>query len=75
MDKSPQAREIKAKINRTTLNRKASFCIVKETITKTKIPRTEREKIFAKNITNKKLISKMYKELIQFNVKKANKLI
>ena len=44
-----------------------SFCTAKETI-KTKRPPTELEKIFADNIFNKG--SKIYKELIQLNIKK-----
>ena len=43
------------------------FCTVKETISKTKRQPTEWEKIFANNISNKELVSKIYKELIKFN--------
>ena len=44
-----------------------SYCTVKETINRTKRQPTEWVKIFAKNISNKGLVSKIYKELIQFN--------
>ena len=40
-----------------------------ETINKTKRQPTEWEKIFANAISDKGLISKMYKELIQLNIK------
>ena len=49
-----------------------SFCTAKETINKVKIQPTEWEKIFANDGTNKGLISKIYKQLIQFNIKKTN---
>ena len=64
---SLQAREAKGKINKQDYIKTKSFCIVKETITKTNIPPTEWEKILASTISDKKLISKIYKELIQFN--------
>ena len=45
------------------------FCTVKETVNKTKRQPTEWEKIFANDISNKGLIFKIYKELIQPNTK------
>ena len=48
---------------------------MKETINKTNRPPNEWEKILANNISNKRLISKIYTELIQLNIKKANNLI
>ena len=49
-----------------------SFCTAKETINKTKWQPSEWEKIFANESTDKGLISKIYKQLIQLNIKKAN---
>ena len=49
-----------------------SFCTVKETITKTKRQPSEWEKIFANEATDKGLISKIYKQLMQLNIKKNN---
>ena len=40
-----------------------SFCTAKETINKTKRQPTEWEKIFANDISDKGLVSKIYKEL------------
>ena len=44
----------------------------KETISKTKRQPTEWEKIFVDDATDKGLISKIYKQPIQLNIKKAN---
>ena len=44
-----------------------SFCTAKETVNKTKRQPTEWEKIFANDITDKGLISKIYKELLKLN--------
>ena len=47
-----------------------SFCTAKETINKTKRQPSEWEKIFANETTDKGLISKIYKQLMQLNIKK-----
>ena len=76
LDQSPKAKEIKAKINKWDLIKLKIFCTSKETINKTRRQPTEWEKIFANNATDKGLISKLYKQLIQLNIKtnkQANK--
>ena len=49
-----------------------SFCTVKETISKTKRQLMEWEKIFANDISDKGLVSKIYKELIKLNTQKTS---
>ena len=46
--------------------------MAKETISKTKRQLTESEKIFANDISDKKLVFKIYKELRKFNTQKTN---
>jgi len=58
------------KINKWDLTK--HFCTAKETINKMKRQPTEREKIFANKVTNKKFISKIYKEFMQLNIKQPN---
>ena len=66
----PRVMEIKTKINKWDLMRLQSFCTAKETINKTKRQPSEWEKIFANESTDKGLISKIYKQLIQLSIKK-----
>ena len=49
-----------------------SFCTAKETIKKRKRQPSEWEKIFANDATDKGLISEIYKQLMQLNIKKTN---
>ena len=59
----PTVMKIKTKINKRDLIK--SFCTAKETINKTKRQPSEWEKIFANEATDKGLISKIYKQLIE----------
>ena len=63
--------EIKAKINKWDLIKIKSFCTTKETIIKVKRQPSEWEKI-ANEATDKQLISKIYKQLLQLNSRKIN---
>ena len=49
-----------------------SFCWAKKNINKTKGQPSEWEKIFVNEATDKGLISKIYKQLMQLNMKKKN---
>ena len=71
-DPSPRVMEIKTKINKQDLMKLKSFCTAKETINKTKRQPSEQEKIFANEATDKGLISKIYKQLMQLNIQKTN---
>ena len=62
--------EIKAKINKWDLNKLESFCTTKETITKVKRQPSDWEKIIANEATDKGLISKVYKQLMQLKPEK-----
>ena len=64
--------EIKTKVNKWDLIKLKSFCTVKGTISKVKRQPSEWEKIIANETTDKGLISKMYKQLIQLNARKTN---
>ena len=46
-----------------------SFCTAKETINKMKRQPSEWEEIFANEAADKGLISKIYKQLLQLNIK------
>ena len=64
---SPKAKETKVKINFWDFIKIKSFCTAKETVKKTKRQPMEWEKIFANDSTDKRLISRIYKELLKLN--------
>ena len=67
--------EIKAKINKGDLIKLKSFFTTKETISDVKRQLSEWEKIIANEATEKELISKIYKQLMQSNTRKINNSI
>ena len=67
LNMSLEARETKAKMNYWDLIKIKTFCAVKETISKTKRQLTEWEKVFANDISDKGLVSKIYKELTKLH--------
>ena len=74
-DPPPREMEIKTKINKWDLMKLKSLCTAKETINKTKTQPSEWEKIFTSEATDKGLISKIYKQLMQLNIIKTNNQI
>ena len=74
-DTSMKAREREAKMNCWDLIRIKTFCTAKETVNKTQRQPTEWEKIFANDISEKGLVSKIYKELIKLNTQETNNRI
>ena len=71
-DPPPRVMEIQTKVNKCDLIEFKSFCTAKETISKMKRQPSEWEKIIANETTDKGLISKIYKQLIQLNARKTN---
>ena len=69
-DPPPRVTEIKTKVNQWDLIKLKSFCTAKETTSKVKRQHSEWEKTIANETTDKRLISKTYKQLIQFNARK-----
>ena len=61
--------EIKTKINKWDRIKHKSFCIAKQAINKVKRQPSDWEKIIANETTDKGLISKVYKQLIQLNTR------
>ena len=64
--------EIKTKVNKWDLIKLKSFCTAKETISKVKAQASEWEKIITNETTDKGLLSKIYKQLIQLNTRETN---
>ena len=60
------------KVNKWDLIELKSFCTAKETISKVKRQPPEWEKIITNETTDKELIFKIYKQLMQLNTRKTN---
>ena len=71
-DPPPRIKTVRTQINKWELIKLKIFCIAKGNIKKKKRQLTEWQKIFANDSTDKGLISKIYKQLIQINSEKPN---
>ena len=71
-DPPPKVMELKAKINKWDLIKLKSIRTMKETINKVKRQPSEWEKIIANKATDKELISKICKQLLQLYSRKIN---
>ena len=71
-DPPPRVMEIKTKVSKWDLIKLKSFCTAKETVSKVKTQPLEWEKTIANGTTEKGLISRIYKQLIQLNARKTN---
>ena len=68
-DPSPRVMKIKTKLNKRYLIKLKSFSTAKEATNKMKRQLSEWEKIFANKAMDKRLISKVYKQLMQLSIK------
>ena len=64
--------EIKTKVSKWDLIKLKSFYTAKEATSKVERQTSEWEKIIANETTDKRLISKIYKQVIQLNARKTN---
>ena len=74
-DPPPRVTEIKTKVNsvgKWGLIKLKGFCRAKDTISQVKRQPSEWEKIIPNETADKGLVSKIYKQLIQLNTRKAN---
>ena len=74
-DPPPRVMEIKTEVNKWDLIKLKTFCTAKETLSKVKRQPSAWEKLTANETTDKGLISKIHKQLIQLNARKTNRPI
>ena len=72
LGQSHKPKEMKAKVNKWNIIKLQAFVIAKEITNKTKRQLTDWEKIFANDVTDKGIISKICKLLFQLNNKKTS---
>ena len=74
LDATPKAQSMKEKIDKLDFIKIKNFCSMKDDIKRLKRQTTYQEKIFAKTISDKGLLSKIHKELLKPNNKNTNNL-
>jgi hypothetical protein len=74
-NRTPAAEQLRQRIDKWDLIKLKSFCTTKEMVSNLKRPHTEWEKIFASYISDKGLITRIYRELKKLNSPKINESI
>lgn len=69
---APKAQSIEGKVDNLDFVEIFKFCFVKDLVKWMKRQATDWDKIFVKYITEKGVVSRIYKELSKLNNKKAN---
>jgi hypothetical protein len=69
--RTPAAQQLRERMNKWDFIQLKSFCTTKEIVSKLKRPPTEWEKIFASYTSDKRLITKIYRELKKITVLKS----
>ena len=72
-DPPPIVMEMKIKVNKWDLIKLKSFCTANEIVSKVKRQPSEWDKVIANETTDKGLISKIYRQLIQLNARMPEK--
>jgi hypothetical protein len=72
LNRIAMACEVRSRIDKWDLIKLQSFCMAKDTVNKTKRPPTGWERIFTNPISDRKLISNIYKELKKVDSRNSN---
>jgi hypothetical protein len=71
-NETPLAQQLRESIDKWVCIKLYSFCTAKETVTRLKRQSTEWEKIFASSTSDKKLITRIYRELKKLTSQRVN---
>ena len=71
LNRTPMSFALRSRIDKWDLMRLQSFCKAKDTVKKSKWHPTDWEKIFTNSISDRGLISKVYKELKKLDTRKS----
>ena len=66
------AQTLRSTINKWDLMKLISFCQAKDTVNRTKLQLTEWEKTFTNSMSDRELISKIFKELKKLHINNLN---
>jgi hypothetical protein len=75
LNRTPAAQQLRERMDKWYFIKLQSFCTTKEMVSTQKRPHTEWKKIFASYISDKELITRIYRELKKLNTPKINEPI